>query len=208
MRAVVADEWAVLRSGVVAVLARCGIDVVRETSSATPALGELRPGGPELFVVGLVSDQSLVGAVRRAKTIDPAVRAIVLAASVDRSAVLALLDGGADAVLSRDAGEDEVLDAIARVNRGQLFVTPGLLETLFGDVRSVNDDAAGATMLTDREQAVLGLLVEGNSNREIAKKLYIGEATVKTHLHHLYEKLEVANRVQAVGRAIELRLVR
>ncbi len=208
MQAVIADEWAVLRSGVVAVLARCGIEVVREAGSATGALAGLSDAGPGLLVLGLVSDQQPLGAVRRAKAIAPDVTVIVLVSDTDREGVLALLDGGADAVLSRDAGEDELLDAVARVNRGQLFVAPGLLESLFGDNRANGAEPPADAGLTERERAVLTLLVEGNSNREIARKLFIGEATVKTHLHNVYEKLEVANRVQAVGRAIELRLVR
>lgn len=207
VRAVIADRWSVLRSGVAAVLRACGVTTVAEAGTATAALGAIAPGGPELFVVGLVDDQPLVGAVRRAKAIDAAVGVIVLLPVVDREVVRALLEGGADAILTRTAGEDELRDAVLRTSRRERFIGPGLLAMLFGPAPAGAPPTGEATLLTERERRVLSLLVEGRSNREIADELYIGEATVKTHLHHVYEKLEVANRVQAIGRAIELRLV-
>ncbi len=94
-----------------------------------------------------------------------------------------------------------------RVTKGEQLIAPGLLAMLLGDVvepaPAIDDDHP----LTDRERTVLALLVEGRSNRQISAELVIGEATVKTHLHNLYEKLAVSNRVQAVGRAFERRLL-
>lgn len=207
MQALIADEWAVLRSGVAGVLRACGVAVSRESSTATEALAALHPGGGHLVVLGLVSDQPLAGAVRRARAIDPGSRTIVLVPEPDRDLVLALLDGGADAVLTREASETELREALVRVARGERFVAPGLLARLYGDVEPLDEDADADHPLTAQERRVLALLVEGRSNRQIADELLIGEATVKTHLHNLYEKLRVANRVQAVSRAIEMRLL-
>ena len=208
MQALIADEWAVLRSGVAGVLAASGIVAVREASTATEALALLHPGGAHLVIFGLVSDQPLAGAVRRAKAIDADVRAIVLVPEPSRELVLALLDGGAAAVLTREASEAELHEALARVARAERFVAPGLLARLYGEVEPVIEaDDDDEHPLTAQERRVLALLVEGRSNRQIADELLIGEATVKTHLHNLYEKLCVANRVQAVSRAIEMRLL-
>jgi DNA-binding NarL/FixJ family response regulator len=207
LQVVIADGWAVLRRGVAGVPAPRGATAVREAGTVTEALAELRPGGPELVVFGLVTDQPLVGAVRRAKAIDPAVIAIVLVSEPDRELVLDLLDGGADAVLTREVSEAELGDAVERVRRGERFVAPGLLASLYGEIGAPDAPADDDHPLTGQEQRVLALLVEGHSNRQIADELDIGEATVKTHLHNLYEKLSVANRVQAVSRAIEMRLL-
>jgi DNA-binding NarL/FixJ family response regulator len=207
MQALIADEWAVLRSGVAGVLVASGIAAIRETDTATEALAALHPGGAHLVVFGLVSDQPLAGAVRRAKAINADVRTIVLVPEPDRDLVLALLDGGADAVLSREASEAEVREALVRVARAERFVAPGLLARLYEHTEPVVEDDDEEHPLTAQERRVLALLVEGRSNRQIADELLIGEATVKTHLHNLYEKLRVANRVQAVSRAIEMRLL-
>jgi DNA-binding NarL/FixJ family response regulator len=205
LEAVVADEWAVLRSGVTVVLGECDVKVTSRVSTASEAITEVQRGDVDLLVLGLVSDVTLVAAVGRARQARPVLHIIVLVPTPDRTQVLALLDAGCDAVLTRTASENELRDATTRVIRGERFIAPGLLATLFGDQPTV--EAPAPHPLTDRERRVLGLLVEGRSNREIARALYIGEATVKTHLHNLYEKLEVGNRVQAVGRAIELRLL-
>jgi DNA-binding NarL/FixJ family response regulator len=207
MQALIADEWAVLRSGVAGVLAASGVGAIREMRTATEALAALHPGGSHLVVLGLVTDQPLAGAVRRAKAIDADVRTIVLVPEPGRDLVLALLDGGADAVVSRDASEAELHEAVVRVARAERFVAPGLLARLYGEVEPVIEASDDDHPLTSQERRVLALLVEGRSNRQIADELLIGEATVKTHLHNLYEKLRVANRVQAVGRAIEMRLL-
>jgi DNA-binding NarL/FixJ family response regulator len=205
LEAVVADEWAVLRSGVTVVLGECDVKVSGRVSTASEAISLVQRGDVDLLVLGQVGDIALLAAVRRARKANLALRIVVLVPIPDRTQVLALLDAGCDAVLTRTASEDELRDATVRVIRGERFIAPGLLATLFGDQPSV--EAPVAHPLTERERRVLALLVEGRSNREIARALYIGEATVKTHLHNLYEKLEVSNRVQAVGRAIERRLL-
>jgi DNA-binding NarL/FixJ family response regulator len=205
LHAVVADEWAVLRSGVTVVLGECNVKVSGRVSTASEAIAAVTHAEADLLVLGLVSDIPLLAAVGRARKARSGLRIVVLVPSPDRTQVLALLDAGCDAVLTRTASEDELRDATFRVIRGERFIAPGLLATLFGEQPSV--EAPVAHPLTERERRVLGLLVEGRSNREIARALFIGEATVKTHLHNLYEKLEVGNRVQAVGRAIEMRLL-
>jgi DNA-binding NarL/FixJ family response regulator len=205
LEAVVADEWAVLRSGVTVVLGECHVQVSDRVSSASEAITLVQQGDVDMLVLGLVSDIGLLAAVRRARSARPTLHIIVLIPHPDRTQVLGLLDAGSDAVLTRTASEGELRDAVERVIRGERFIAPGLLATLFGDQPAA--ETVVPHPLTDRERRVLGLLVEGRSNREIAHTLYIGEATVKTHLHNLYEKLEVGNRVQAVGRAIERRLL-
>jgi DNA-binding NarL/FixJ family response regulator len=206
MRAVIADQWSVLRNGVAAVLGQCGITTVAQHATGIDVVASAAQHGAALVVVGTVPDVSPLGVVERAQRADPPLRSLVLLESVTRDAAVALLDAGADAVVPRDTGEVELREAATRLLRGERHIAPAVVATAFGSTGAARraDDHG----LTQRERAVLRQLVEGRSNREIAAALFIGEATVKTHLRNIYEKLGVANRVQAVGLALERELLR
>lgn len=200
--AVIADEWGILRGGVGSVLDQCGIGVRGQAATARDAV-TLVDGGPcDLVVVGRLGSTSPAEVVRELRRRHPRVRTIVLLEGDRRDEALAAIDAGASVVLSRSATEAELREGIARARRGEAFIAPAILAAVGGPATRRAEDA-----LTDRELSVLGQLVEGRSNQEIASALFIGVATVKTHLTRIYEKLNVQNRVQAVGRAVELRLV-
>jgi len=200
--AVVVDEWAVLRSGVTAVLGQEGVEVVGQTSDLAAAIRLASRAGVDLVVLGHLTDIAPGIAVRALRAACPGAVSLVLLRRPSRAAALELLHDGATAVLSREAPEAELREAVMRANRGERFLAPALLAEAETDVEERIED-----VLTDRERAVLRELAAGSSNRQIADALDIGEATVKTHLHHIYGKLEVANRVQAIGRARELGLL-
>lgn len=206
MRAVIADQWSVLRNGVSAVLAQCGITTVAQLATGIDVVASAAEHGAALVVVGTVPDVSTLGVVERARRTEPPLRSLVLLESVTRDAAVALLDAGADAVVPRDTSEVDLRDAAMRLLRGERHIAPAVVASAFGaPVGGRNADDHG---LTERERAVLRQLVEGRSNREIAAALFIGEATVKTHLRNIYDKLGVANRVQAVGLVLERELLR
>jgi DNA-binding NarL/FixJ family response regulator len=208
MRALIGDEWSVLRAGVAAVLAGTGIDEVVQAETLEGALAEARRAPLDLVVLGRFGDAGVELAVPAVLAVTPGARVIVLLDQPDRRAVLGAVDAGAEGVLTRAAREDEVVDAVLRVGRGERVVSPRVLDGAFGELAPVDLRAPVVPGgLTERERAVLAELVSGRSNREIADALFIGEATVKTHLRNIYDKLEVSNRVQAVGKAIERRLV-
>lgn len=204
MRAVIADEWAVLRNGVTAVLNEDGVGVTARVSTASEGLAELAERTTQLFVIGLVHDLTAIHAVERARQVAEDTAVAVLLAEPSRDMLVGLLDAGAGAVLPRMASEKELRSAVSHLRDGERFVSPGLLAMVFGPETLAH---SSSDSLTPRERRVLALLVEGRSNREIASELFIGESTVKTHLRNVYEKLGVANRIQAVNRAIELRML-
>lgn len=199
MDAVVADGWPVLRRGLAAVLAQCGVAVTRETDTATEAVGAVDADGATVVVVGTVPDMGLDVAVQRLRADRPHVRVIAMVEGDVRTAALAALDAGADAVVARGGNDGDLREAVMRVGAGQRFVAPQVLADAFAAV----PPAAVSTPFTPREADVLRLLVEGRSNREIAAALFVGEATIKTHLRNIYAKLGVSNRVQAVSAVLE-----
>lgn len=199
MDAVVADGWPVLRQGLAAVLAQCGVDVARETDTATEAAAALDATGATVVVVGTVPDMGLDVAVARLRADRPHVRVIAMVEGDVRTAVLAALEAGADAVVARRGDDGDLREALMRVGAGQRFVAPQVLADAF----AAPPPEPASTPFTPREADVVRLLVEGRSNREIAEALFVGEATIKTHLRNIYAKLGVSNRVQAVSAVLE-----
>lgn len=200
MNAVVADGWAVLQTGVADVLSRCGVDSVRCVGTATEAIDEA--AGVGLVVIGAVPDVAPPVAVRSIRALNPDLRILVLLDSATRETALQVFDAGADAVLDRYASEQDLRDAAVRVASGDRYISASVLRQALASTPSIESN------LTAREGEVLALLVDGLSNRAIADALFIGEATVKTHLRSVFDKLGVANRVQAVAAAMELGLGR
>jgi DNA-binding NarL/FixJ family response regulator len=205
MRAVIADEWSVLRNGVAAVLAQCGITVVGQVGTGVDVHAAAANTGAELVVVGSLPDVAPLAVVERSRRSEPPLRTLVLLEVVARDVALDLLDAGADVIVPRDTSEADLREAAAHLVRGERHLAPAILAVAFGATSGRRTRDHG---LTDRERAVLRELVDGRSNREIAAALYIGEATVKTHLRNIYDKLGVSNRVQAVGAVLERELLR
>ena len=115
--------------------------------------------------------------------------------------IMAALDAGATGYLLKDARREELFAAVWAAARGESVLSPTVATRVVSRVR------AGSTDLSDREAEVLRLVARGRSNREIARTLFVSEATVKTHLTHVYEKLGVGDRAAAVAVAYERRLL-
>jgi DNA-binding NarL/FixJ family response regulator len=205
VKAVVADEWSVLRGGVAAVLAQCGVSTPMHAATGTEVVAAVENANYDLVVIGAIPDLTPAKIVERLRALRPDVRVLVLLEAQGRSDAIDVLDAGADAVLSRSASEVDLREATVRLSLGQRYVSPGLLAAAFG--RAPTTSPADVVGLTEREREVLRQLADGRSNREIADALFIGEATVKTHLGNIYDKLGVANRVQAVAKVHELDLL-
>lgn len=206
-RAVVADEVALVRRGVAAVLESIGVETVAETHAGRDAARLAASLGAELVVIGDVADTTLADALRRIGQVRPAPFAVALVARRS-DPLVGLLDAAAGFLL-RTARPDEVAEAVQRVLKGERFVDPALAASLVGEVAPLERDGGADTpLLTLREREILAFLAEGRSNREIAAALYVTLATVKSHVAHVYAKLGASNRNEVLGRAIELGLLR
>jgi len=131
-------------------------------------------------------------------------RVLVLTTYESDSLILDAITAGASGYLLKAAPREEILAGILSVAAGDTVLAPSIAATLVGRVRKENRPTV---RLSTREQEVLVLVAAGRSNPEIARELFIGEATVKTHLLHIFEKLEVGDRTRAVTRALELGLL-
>ncbi|MDQ3758122.1 MAG: response regulator transcription factor [Actinomycetota bacterium] len=200
--AVIVDEWPLVRLGIAQALRTAGVRIAGEAALGEEGLGKATAEGVTFLVVGSVRDMPVGDVVRRAVA---ARRVIVLLDHAGHDEVTSVLSLGAEAVLMRSARPEDIADAVSRVQKGERVVAPMLLPLLVGALGPPEDDSeAVAGGLTRKEVEVLARLAGGLSNREIAEALYITPATVKTHLAHIYAKLGVAGRQEAVARAVAL----
>jgi DNA-binding NarL/FixJ family response regulator len=208
--AVVVDELALVRLGLATVLGSLGGDQAVGVAGESPGGREgaelLRLHSPELVVIGSPSDMPVDEAVRRCRASLEAVRIVALLGVAQAGSVPAVTDAGADGVALRGSAPGDIAEALRAVLAGGRFVATALSSGLVGRLEAV-DPHTNEDLLTYREREVLALLAGGASNREIAAKLSVTVATVKSHLVHLYAKLEVRNRHEALSRAVALGLL-
>jgi DNA-binding NarL/FixJ family response regulator len=203
IRVLVADDHPVVRSGIVALLAAAGdIEVVGEAVDGQDAVEKALALEPQLVLMDLRMPQ-LDGDEATAKILaaKPGIRVVVLTTYESDASILTAIEAGASGYLLKAAPQEEILAGIRSVARGEVALAPSIAALLVRRVKTP------AVTLSARETEVLGLVAQGLSNPAIAKKLYLGEATVKTHLLHAFEKLEVNDRTRAVTKAMELGLL-
>lgn len=203
-RAVVVDECPLFRHGVAAVLAERGVVVAGQCDSAGDGLGLLRTSAVDLLVAGTPSGSGAAELVERSRAAVDGLHVVVLAPRLEPDALRRLLAAVPDALLTRNATVDEVAVALDRVADGERVVAPAHLATMIG---SLVASQAIVNPLTTKETVVLTHLANGRSNKDIADAMVVSVATVKTHLSHIYEKLGVSDRREAVAKGIELRLL-
>jgi len=208
IRIVVADDHPIVRAGIVGLLETApGIEVVGDAADGAEAVALAASERPDLVLMDLrmpgVDGASATASIVAA---GGGTRVLVLTTYETDDHILAAIEAGASGYLLKAAPQAEILAGIRAVAAGETVLAPSIAAKLVSRVRA---DAASVAppALSPREREVLVLVAEGRSNPEIAKALYIGEATVKTHLLHAFEKLGVNDRTRAVTRAMELGLL-
>ncbi len=204
VRVVVTDDHPVVRAGLVMMLGTDEqIEVVGEAehgAEAVELVGSLRP---DLVLMDLqMPELDGVEATQRIRREHPDTNVLILTTYDTDRAIVSAVEAGAAGYLLKDAPPAEVLSAVHRAARGEQVLTPEIAERL-REIRS----APTLPELTERELDVLDALASGGTNRSIAEQLFVSQATVKTHLIHIFQKLQVEDRTSAVAKALELGLV-
>ncbi|KDA05416.1 LuxR family transcriptional regulator [Microbacterium sp. CH12i] len=206
IRVIVADDHPIVRSGIVGLIALdADIEVVGEAADGVEAVELARTLRPDVVLMDLRMPR-LTGAEATAQLAEelPEVRVLVLTTYETDDDILGAIEAGASGYLLKAAPQEQIVAGIRSVADGHTVLAPSIAATLVTRMRSA---PAERPQLSPRELEVLKLVATGLSNPAIARALFIGEATVKTHLLHVFEKLDVSDRTRAVTLALELGLL-
>ncbi|MHA7274172.1 response regulator [Arthrobacter sp. TMT4-20] len=210
IRVLLVDDHPVVRAGLRAMLSDFeGITVVAEASDGAEALSALsraaslaEPVDVVLMDLQMGAGMDGVTATREIRKLDSAPPVLILTTYDSDADIMAAVEAGASGYMLKDAPPEQIRQAVQSAAAGQTALAPQVAARLMGRIQNP------APSLSSREVQILGLLATGMTNRQIAKDLFISEATVKTHLVHIYEKLGVDNRTAAISAARKQRVIR
>jgi two-component system, NarL family, nitrate/nitrite response regulator NarL len=197
-----ADSHPLYRDAIVrAIKERPELELVAQASDGREALEAMGETRPDVAVIdrslATLTGEQILGAVRRDGL---GTRVIMLAAEPTSGAVYQAIAGGAAGYLTTDIDARQLCEAISAVARGRTVLAPELQAGIAGEIRL--REVHFKPVLSDRERETLKLVAEGLTAPDIGKRLHLSTGTVKTHLAHLYEKLEVSERAAAVAQAM------
>jgi DNA-binding NarL/FixJ family response regulator len=200
IRLLVVDDHPVVRDGLRGMFGtNPEFDVVGLAANGAEALELARTLEPQVILMDLrMPEMDGVSAIRAIRDEGLSASVIVLTTYDTDGDVLRAIEAGAGGYLLKDAPEEELFRAVHAAARGEAALAPSVATRLVGQMRAPTSDP-----VSPREVEVLALVAGGATNREAATRLFISEATVKTHLLHLYEKLGVNDRAAAVAIAYE-----
>ena len=204
IRLLIVDDHPVVRDGLRGLFADDpDFQVVGEAANGAEAVARVERLGADVVLMDLrMPEMGGVEAITRLRRTAPAVRVLVLTTYDTDSDVLPAIEAGATGYLLKDAPRDELIRAVRAAFAGEAVLSPAVARRLMGQIRKPPPEA-----LSQRELEVLALIADGATNRQAAAKLFVSEATVKTHLLHIYEKLGVRDRAAAVAEAYRRRLL-
>jgi NarL family two-component system response regulator LiaR len=199
IRVLIADDHAIVRKGIQALLAtEPSIEVVGEAREGREAIVKAMDLQPDVILMDLV--MPLVDgleATRRIMDCQPEVRILVLTSFAGDDKVFPAIKAGALGFLLKDSEPEDLVQAIQQVYLGRSSLHPAIARRLLKQITDPRERDHGADSLTARETQVLRLVAQGQSNREIANALSISEATVRTHVSNILAKLNLDSRTQA-----------
>ncbi len=198
IRLMIVDDHPVVRDGLTGMFAsEDGIEVVAEAANGADAVRRARALRPDVILMDLrMPELDGVSAISALAREGVGSRVLVLTTYDSDGDVLPAIEAGATGYLLKDAPRAELLRAVRAAAAGQSVLSPAVASRLLTQVR-----APAAEGLSERELEVLTLVARGATNRDAAQALLISEATVKTHLLHIYAKLSVSDRAAAVAEA-------
>jgi two-component system nitrate/nitrite response regulator NarL len=210
IRVLVVDDHAILRDGICSLLERqAGITVVGEAGNGGEALERVEQLQPDIVLMDVaMPEMDGLQATRRIKELYPEIKVLILTQHDNQEYITPLLQAGAAGYVLKRSGGREVITAIRQVYEHGAFLEPDIARQVLHDYsQAAVPEKPETPTLTERESEVLKLAVEGNSNKEIARVLFISPKTVSVHRTNIMAKLGVHNSAELVRYAIQNNLV-
>ena len=207
LRLLLADDHQMLREGLRRGLEAEGFVVLGEASDGREAVKLALELHPDVVLMDIsMPETDGIDATRTLMQADARQRVVMLTMHMDRDLIDRSIRAGAVGYLTKDCSIHEVAEAVRMAADGDMALSPRLAARMLEEVRRPDD--AGEGIVTQREEEILQLIVDGLSTPEIAERLYISQKTVKNHLASIYHKLDARDRTQAVLQAVRMGIVR
>jgi len=207
VRILIADDHSVVRAGLRALLEHHDqFHVIAEASTGEEAILKAREYRPDVAILDIrMPGISGIEACRQIVSTVEGCRVIVLTTYAEDELLFAAIRAGASGYVLKRIGDNDLVQAVEHVSRGENILDPALTATLFAEMRKSdqNQRAAAFNELTSQELAVLALIAHGLTNRQIAVKLYLGEGTVRNYVSSVLAKIDVSNRAEAAAYAVK-----
>ena len=211
LRVLVADDQSMVRAGFRLLLSgEDGIEVVAEAENGLEAVDKAARFQPSVVLMDIrMPELDGLEATRRILAADPGARILILTTFDLDEYIYEALQAGASGFVLKDDPPEQLIAAIRTVAAGDALLSPAVTRRVIQQFTRIPRAAqpSGLEQLTGRERDVLRLVAQGLSNAEIGEQLYIGETTVKTHVTHVLQKLQLRDRVQAVVLAYQTGLL-
>lgn len=212
MRLLIADDHAIFRDALTSWLEAHGVEVVDQAMDGREAVELARAHRPDVVLMDLdMPGMNGLEATRLISAEMPDVKVVVLTASEDDANLFEAIKSGAQGYMFKNLRSETFFGLLEGVTRGEPALTPSLAQKLLAEFArpTVPRGQQSPDALTEREQEILELLVEGlTSNRDLAERLVLSENTIKSHMRNILDKLHVQNRAQVVAYALQHGLVR
>ena len=202
IRVLIVDDHPVVRTGIIGMLEnQADFQIVGDADNGEVALRLIKERKPDVVLMDLrMPVMDGIETTRRVHEEYPQVHVLILTTYDTDTDIVTAIDAGAVGYLLKDAPRNTLYDAIRAASRGESVLAPSVASRLLAHMRKPVQEQK---QLSEREIDVLRLVSEGNTNKQIGKVLHISVATVKTHLIHIFQKLDVPDRASAVREAIE-----
>jgi DNA-binding NarL/FixJ family response regulator len=204
IRLLIVDDHPVVRDGLSGIFAGDpDFEVVGQAANGVEAVTQAQELQADVVLMDLrMPEMGGVEAIKQLRKRTPSAHVIVLTTYDAENEVLSAIEAGATGYLLKDAPREELIRAVRAAHRGESVLSPSVAGRLMGRARRPATDA-----ISPRELEVIKLIAGGANNREAAAKLFVSEATIKTHLLHVFEKLGVRDRAAAVSEAYKRHLI-
>lgn len=206
-RILIADDHSVVRAGLRALLEhQSHFRVVAEASTGEEAIQKAQETQPDIAVLDIrMPGISGIEACRKIVEAVSGCRVIMLTSYAEDELLMAAIQAGASGYVLKRIGDNELVQAVERVSRGEGMLDPAMTATVFAEVRKANQaqHASAFADLTPQEMAVLARVADGMTNRQIAVKLYLGEGTVRNYVSSILSKIGASNRAEAAAYAVK-----
>ncbi len=208
IRILLVDDHSLFREGVAHTLSRHeDFEIVAEAGDAADALDRARAYLPDIVLLDInLPDRPGIDVVKDLQAELPYCKVIMLTVLEDHESLMAAITNGARGYVLKGVGGEELARIIRSIHAGETYVTPAMAVQLLTELAHQQHAASDPQQqLTEREHAILELVAEGKTNKEIGTVMYLSEKTVKHYMTNILQKLQVRNRVEAALKAREIR---